>query len=248
MDLRLYGRVISRYRELVVGGFALAILLTFFAVFRVSSDGFEWRQDKTYQATSKLLLTNLGGPNLDFGTAITLDAEIANSDAVRVQAFGNKSVEAKYLVTAISGGSAIGPLPLLQIDGFASSPERASRIAADITDALQTYLPANVAGNRRVSFSVLSTPDHPVVSQGRRMTVPIVIFLSVLVVTFGLAFLLENLSTRAPVAPRNREPKPADETDVRPVSTPANDEGASRNGGDGEEAAPKARQSARPRT
>jgi len=212
VDLRLYGRVISRFRYLVAGGVALAVVLTFLTMFKVGAHGVAWRQQKTYQATEKLLLDNLGGSaasGLDAGTVIVLDAEVANGDVVRRLATGTGGpLGGKYVVTAVSGGSAIGPLPLLEIDAFAHQPRTATAIATRVAEALRSYLPDNVPGNSRVVFRVTSSPNHPIVSQGRKFTVPIVILISILVVTFGLAFLLENLRPRVAPSLRELEPTP----------------------------------------
>ena len=55
---------------------------------------------------------------------------------------------------------------------------------------------AKVPAKQRVLVQVSSQPGKPTLAQGRRLTVPIVVFLTVLIATLGLAFILENLRPR----------------------------------------------------
>jgi hypothetical protein len=43
---------------------------------------------------------------------------------------------------------------------------------------------------------VLSRPKAPVLFEGRSLTVPIVVFMTAMIATLGLAFVLENLRPR----------------------------------------------------
>ncbi len=65
MDLALYLRVLWRFRVLVLGGFVLALLLAFLAMFRVSPLGspkIAYREHQVFQADTTLLVTQAGFP------------------------------------------------------------------------------------------------------------------------------------------------------------------------------------------
>lgn len=66
MDLRLYGRVLSRFRVIVLTGFVLAVALTILTVARVSfSNGrpsISYRQQEIWQSTATIFVTQGGYP------------------------------------------------------------------------------------------------------------------------------------------------------------------------------------------
>jgi hypothetical protein len=72
---------------------------------------------------------------------------------------------------------------------------------------------ADIPDKQRVVLQVFSAARNATVVSGRKKTLPIVIFLSVLLATIGLAFVLENLR------PRLREVEAVPERD-QPVDTP----------------------------
>jgi formate-dependent nitrite reductase membrane component NrfD len=233
VDLRLYGRVISRFRWLVIGGFALALVLTFLTVFKVNLGGhpwLSWRSSKTYQATSKVLLTPTTDPNVN----ATLYAQIVNSDVVRLPVLRKGPLGGTYLASAVSGGSTVGPLPIIEIDSTSTNPYSATRLARNLTNQFLSYLITSQATTRRsqrIHGQVITQPLRAVVTQGRKFTIPIVIFLSILVVALGLAFLLENLRPRSAVAVRELEHPPVTEEsqDLQAAESPRPE----LNGGDG---------------
>jgi hypothetical protein len=235
VDLRLYGRVISRFRWLVIGGVALAVVLTFLTVFKVNPGGhpwLSWRSSKTYQATSKVLLSPTTDPNLN----ATLYAQIVNSDVVRLPVLRKGPLGGTYLASAVSGGSTVGPLPIVEIDSTSTDPNSATRLARNLTNQFLSYLTTSqktTPPSQRIQGQVITQPLRAVVTQGRKFTIPIVIFLSILVVALGLAFLLENLRPRSAVAVRELEHPPvtAESQDLRAAVPPL----AELNGGDGVE-------------
>src|SRR5689334_7971896 len=64
MDVRLFFRVLSRFRYLVVAGLLLAFALAFIAVFRISFSGgspkISYRQSETYSSSATLWITQGG--------------------------------------------------------------------------------------------------------------------------------------------------------------------------------------------
>ena len=53
-----------------------------------------------------------------------------------------------------------------------------------------------VAPSKRVVLQLVKRPTKATLAQGRSMTTPLVVFMTVMLAVFGLAFLLENLRPR----------------------------------------------------
>jgi hypothetical protein len=67
-----------------------------------------------------------------------------------------------------------------------------------------------VAPGKRVRVEVVRQPQVPTLLVPRKKTRPIIVFLTVAIATFGLAFILENLRPRVRVVPdqqATRRPK-----------------------------------------
>jgi hypothetical protein len=226
MDLRLYGRVIYRFRYVVIAGFILACALTFLTVFRVGSGGISYRQQQTYRATEILFLTQPGDPVVTTGDIPDLSGyseiyvQFANGDQVRQRVAGTGLLRFGDYQASPVFGTTPDPLPSIAINGFAHTPALAKRIAHIAANAVRSNLTdkqiaADVPEKKRVLLSTINAPTKAVVAEGRKLTVPIVIFLSVLIVTLGLVFILENLKPRpAPRRSREREPEFGDDNDV----------------------------------
>jgi Helix-turn-helix domain/Domain of unknown function (DUF4115) len=161
-------------------------------------------------------------------------AQLANSDAVRALV-GRRlegSYSAKPVVTRAGGdvgsSSITQIVPLVEIDGFARTPEAALLLTRRVSDALRAYLrtsqaDAAIPPKQRIVVQVLSTAKHATLARGRRLTIPIVAFLGVLIVTLGLVFVLENLWPRAHSAPETEgsEHSVQSAERARPVAEPA---------------------------
>jgi hypothetical protein len=213
MDLRLYLRVVSRFRYLVIAGLVLAVALAFLAMFRVGPNGISYRSQKTFRASETLLITS-NDPNADpnaGGAVAPLYAQFANSGIVRALIVEGEPVQGSYVAFPIVNGSAT--LPILEIDATGPTGPGASMLATRASKALGAYLAKwqqqkQIPEVRRNQLQRLSAP-RAVVAKGRSLTVPIVVFLGVLVVTLGIAFILENLKPRPPASPiRELEPAP----------------------------------------
>src|SRR5689334_8767941 len=62
MDIKLYGRVLWRFRVLVIVGLIAACALATVAMFHVSSNGLKYRQTETWSSTARLFVTQEGFP------------------------------------------------------------------------------------------------------------------------------------------------------------------------------------------
>lgn len=62
MDFRLYGRVLWRFKIIVVTGFVLAVALAMLSVVRISSHGLTYRDSQLWSAKMRLQVTQSGFP------------------------------------------------------------------------------------------------------------------------------------------------------------------------------------------
>jgi hypothetical protein len=67
MDLQLFLRVLGRFRVLIAGTFALAVLLALISYVKIDSHGLSYRQSEGWTAYSQLLVTQ---PGLSFGSTL----------------------------------------------------------------------------------------------------------------------------------------------------------------------------------
>jgi hypothetical protein len=233
MDLRTHMTVIWRWRAIVGLGLVVAAALAFFSVARVSfAHGATYRQGETWQASEALLVNQPGGLYVTATLAPTsnpvwlvsltsLYAQIANSAAIRTRVFpGGQATTATgdYVASQVLGQSG-EPLAVLTFDGTGDSPRQAVTNAHRASVQFRSYVTAqaksqSVSPKRSVVLDVLamaSTRNTKVV-KGRKLTVPILVFLAVLIAALGLAYVLENLVPRKKVvvAPRPtvREARP----------------------------------------
>jgi hypothetical protein len=129
----------------------------------------------------------------------------ATSDAVR-QMVGRSgpvdgAVQAFPMVTNTDA-----PLPLVAIEATASTPESAVRLAERTTAAFRQYLRSEqersgIPEEERVFLQTMKSPGEVQLVEGRSKTLPIVIFMTVMLAAVGLAFILENLRPRVRAVP-----------------------------------------------
>jgi hypothetical protein len=214
MDLRMHIGVLWRWRVVAACGLALAIVLTFFSFFRVSlAQGFSVtpREGQTWGSTESLLLSQggiyfEGSPSSAVAptwltTLSSLYAQIANSDIIRAQVFPGghaTSATGDYLASPVSAANQ-SALPVLEFDGTGGTPQQAINVTRAAATTFLSYLNnqsnrANVPSASRVDIQVISSasPNDTQLIKGRKLTIPIVIFLAVSIATIGLIYLLEN--------------------------------------------------------
>jgi hypothetical protein len=223
MDLALYARVIWRFRLIVFLGLLLAIVLSLLSFVRVSfkngSPSLTYRQATTWQSTTRLLITGGSGfpqgrtvgsaadasgadtPTVDFAGLAVFYAQLANGDAVQRVLKRDRSLGGTMVAQYDVDSNTDNPLPILLIGGFARTPEMAMRVAQRGADAFRAYLKSRQDQDRtpaseRVKLSVLSAAAGAVPIIKRKKTVPIVVFLTVMIAAIGLAFVFENLRPR----------------------------------------------------
>ena len=215
MDLSLYGRVLWRFRWLVAGGVILAILLAILSVAKISSHGLSYRKHEVWRSSSNVLLAEKGfpwgrtalpatqsgggfaGPSW-FGGLTDLYAQFANSDQVRLLMLREGAPQTwKLSATPVLPADSSSALPVIQLVGLADSPRGAIQATLVGRAAFLEYVKsqqvlAAIPPNERVDLQVLQNATPPTLVLPRKKTLPIVILLTVLSATVGLAFILEN--------------------------------------------------------
>ena len=229
MDLRLYVRVLWRFRLLVVVGMLLAAGLATLSIVRVSSDGLTYRETELWSSSTRLIVTQQGfpwgrllaqDPSLSEDAARSLGipladpnrlnnltilyAELATADPVLRLMRRDGPINGQILATPVVVQDGRYTLPLIDVIAITTSPRGASTLAIRAAKAFETYLTEqqrinDVPKDDRVVVQQVERPRGAEIYRPRSKTMPIVIFLAVMFATVGLAFLLENV--RPPARP-----------------------------------------------
>jgi hypothetical protein len=209
MDLREIAAAVRAHKRIAVVGVLAAILLAFLAQVRVDPLGdpvLAYRKQALWTSKITLQLTQEGfyegrvqdAPRRDALVSLApLYARLANSDDVRRR---------MRELGPVYGGVDIDPLvdenrvslPLLVIRAFALSPSKARTRAQRQAAAFGAHLAERQIANgvnprNRVQLQVVSGPSRPAVAAGRKITLSVVIFLAMIVVTGALILVLENM-------------------------------------------------------
>lgn len=229
MDLALFLRVLWRFKAIVLLGVALAFALAFFSYVKVDfGNGMKmtYREHEQWESLSTLFVTD---PKFELGSiegGARSDAEAAAAAADRMVA-----LTALYMQLATAdpvlrimaqhgpidgliqtfpitstGDSRGDPLPMMTFSAISSTPQRAHGLANRHIDAFLTYLRRDqdrrgVSAADRIKVEVVRQPQPPVLLLPRKKTRPIIVFLTVAIATFGLAFILENMRPRVRAIP-----------------------------------------------
>jgi hypothetical protein len=144
-----------------------------------------------------------------FPSLAVLYAYLAMSDPVKQIMARSGPVEDGHIVAqpVVVTSSGYGTtLPLVAIAATESTPAKAKALVIRATDAFRTYLEEAQVNNEipaqnRVLVTVLTRAEKPVLVKGRSKTLPLVVFVTVIVAVVGLAFLMENLRPRVRPVP-----------------------------------------------
>ena len=183
MDLRLFGRVLWRYRLLIVGGWIVASLAAFLSFVSVGSDGATYRQAEKWSSFEDLYITERGFPegrtivgdpvegaaaeggiifsDLDRLVGLTtVYAELVNSDAVKAIMLREGPIPGEVLAEQFTVSQGRTGLPVLRVTATAPSAPAAVGLAQRQTAAFQEYVSteqeaAGIKARDRVVINVL---------------------------------------------------------------------------------------------
>lgn len=241
MDLGLYGRVLWRFKFIVLTGIVLGAFLAVLSQAKITGHGLRYRKPVLWGSTSTLQLTQRGFPEgralfppavqgkaypyADtgrFAGLTDLYSQFANSDDVRRLMIREGASRDESLAAApILPRNPSAPLPVIALTGTGSSPshalaavERGRKAFLEFVAAQQRS--AQIPEGQRIDIRVLQQATSPVVLTPRKKTLPIVVFLAVLSAAIALSLVLENLRPRvprlSPIAADDRKSSEAAET------------------------------------
>jgi hypothetical protein len=205
--------VLWRFRALVAIGLCVAALFALISVVRIGGKPFiKYRKAEQYISYATLFVTQPGFPwgqleapqSADPGRFTSLAvvySQLATTDPVRRRLLATGPVQGTVQVAAVLDQTNQEPLPLISIAAFSDSKQGAIDLARRETAALVGYIKnqqqtnAIDAGNR-VDVNVVRKAQFAQLVKGRSLALPVVIFLTVLLVFCALAFILENMRPR----------------------------------------------------
>ena len=168
----------------------------------------------TTSSTDPTATTPVYDVPLNFGALAAFYARLANSDGVRrilVRDTGDPGARITAVPVVNTSSSRGGTLPFVNIIGTATSGAAARRLAGAGADAFSTFVNARQAAaklplSQRVEMQVVNLAQPAILAQGRKKTLPIAAFLTVMIAFIGCAFILENMRPRiAPVQETTQE-------------------------------------------
>jgi hypothetical protein len=238
VDLRAFIQTVRRHRLAASIGVALAIGLALFSYVRISPFGdptFTYRKSVIWGSKEVLQISQPGF----FEGRVTADssrrdsllelaplyARLANSDRVRDRMRRTGPIYGGVAVDPVIEDSGNGiPLPLVEITAFTRNAQLAPKRAAQQTRAFIGYLRAQqiengIPASRRVSVSVIKQPSNPFIAVPRKKTLPVIVFLSMIIATCALVLVLENLATRRSVRLAEDRPEQEDDLVAQPAAT-----------------------------
>jgi hypothetical protein len=175
MDLRLFARVLWRFRLLVVTGLILAVALAALTVVKVGAKGLTYRDSRLWSAEMQLKVTQSGCPEcrlyatqssttqgepgspiepkapivdpVRFATLALYYANALTTDAVHRLATHNDGITGKLIATARRDDQSGTLLPYIDVTSISTSAQGAMTYAERSADALNTYILAQQRAN-----------------------------------------------------------------------------------------------------
>jgi len=226
LNLTVTARAIWRFKWISLGGFVLACLLAVLATARVSFAGgvpkLSYRTPVIYATVTKNFVTQAGFP---WGRTTLPSLPTPSGGSSSIYADPARLVMLAGVYATLANGADIqqrlvhpaegealtarpeldpqtgAALPLIDLIALAPSPRRAVDIAAQASSMLKRSVEgqqkqAGIPTSQRVLLQTLPQPYRVTVASVRKKTVPIVVFMTVLLATIGLILALENIRPR----------------------------------------------------
>jgi hypothetical protein len=219
MDLPLYARILWKRRWILALGVLVAVLLAITAYYRIGFDGgvpkLTPRSTETWQSQANVFLTEEGFPAgsraqyenaARFTGLATLYARLAEGDELQelIEEDGKLPGELQA-APAIDTTAGAVPLPIISLFGKSPTASGAEQVAARGLDAFLSYVAtkqaeAGIPERQRIEFRVLNAPQPAILIDPRKKTLPVVVFLAVMIAAVAVVFILENASRQRSAA------------------------------------------------
>lgn len=215
MDLRLLGRVLWRFKFLVMGGLVLGAALAVLSICKVNLSGSPWleyRKPQVWVSYTRLLVTQrgfdlgstAGGQDTSgrFSGLAVIYSNLVTSDPVMAIMRRQGPVRGSLQAAAVEATPGSEDyLPIISIAGFADTPGGSAQLAQRASNALQRFITQQQVEHRvrdadRVLLRPLNVAGGTKLFAPRKKTLAIVIFLTMMLASIGLALVLENLRPR----------------------------------------------------
>ena len=162
-----------------------------YATLFVTQPGFPWGQLEAPQSADPGHFTSLA----------VVYSQLATTDPVRQRLLATGPIRGTVQVAAVLDQTNQQPLPLISIAAFSDTKQGAIDLAKRETAALVGYIRQQqqtnaIDANNRVDINVVRKAQYAQLVKGRSLALPVVIFLTVLLVFCALAFILENMRPR----------------------------------------------------
>jgi hypothetical protein len=223
MDLALYFRVLWRFRRIVFVGMALAIALAFLSFAKVSlahgKPSLAYRGKEQWASFSRIFVTMPGfewGSTVPGQTADKVTQQRSEEDRLTSIAIIYSSLMTSDPVQQIMrkagpvhGQVLAAPLPVMEgsdqllpiisVEGISDTMAGAESISKRATGALVQYVKGQQNATRtpsddRIVLNVVNRASYTKLLAGRPKTLPIVVFMTVMLAVVGLVFILENMN------------------------------------------------------
>jgi hypothetical protein len=209
MDLSLFLAVLWRSKRLLLVGLLLGAVL---AVLAYGKPGFTGgkptltpRGAEVWQSESQLLIAQAGfpygettTPSASLSALSPVYANVGNGDVVQAeikQQFGKLgTVKASESIDAAAASN----LPFVTFLASAPTEQDAAKLAAGAAVIFRSYVArqqasAAIPRGRRVQLSIVESATKPKLTEGHKLSIPILVFLAVLMGVVSVVFLKENL-------------------------------------------------------
>jgi hypothetical protein len=212
MDVALFLIVLWRAKRLVLGGVLLAVVL---AILAYGTPGFAGghptltpRSAEVWQSEAQLLIgqssypyRQVPEPDGSLGSLSPIYAGLANGSVMQAeirQRLGtNGSVKASEDVDLAASSF----LPFVNFLATAPTPAQATRFAQGAAAIFEAFVERQqaaqgVAPDHRIQLSVVETGANPKLAEGHKVSIPILVFVAVLMGTIALVLVKENVGRK----------------------------------------------------
>jgi hypothetical protein len=222
MDLNLFFALLWRSKRLVLGGLLLAAALAVLAYGEPSFSGGKPklvpRGTEVWQSESQLLIAQDGfpygettSPSVSLATLSPVYANVANGDLVQSEIRQQLGTVGTVKAAEVIDAAASTNLPFVTFVASAPTASLATKLAAGAAVIFQAYVQRQQASSkiprgRRVQLSIVESGTKPKLVEGHKLSIPILVFLAVMLSVITLVFLRENVRKSRIAAQLERAP------------------------------------------